>query len=99
MFKILLLGTNKAVIDDLFNQLGEVFEVLTSSLRYEDVMCHIKYVKPDAILYCLKNENKDVPGGPVVKNLPCNVGDMGLIPGGELRSQKSQSNKPTCRNC
>ena len=22
------------------------------------------------------------PGGPVVKNLPCNVGDMGLIPGG-----------------
>ena len=24
---------------------------------------------------------KDFPGGPVVKNLPCNAGDVGLIPG------------------
>ena len=40
----------------------------------------------------LKNENKDVPGGPVIKNLPCNAGDVGLIPGRELRSQKPQSN-------
>ena len=40
----------------------------------------------------LKNENKDVPGGPVVKNLSCNAGDVGLIPGRELRSQKPQSN-------
>ena len=23
----------------------------------------------------------DFPGGPLVKNLPCNPGDMGLIPG------------------
>lgn len=69
MFKILLLGTNKIVIDDLFNQLGEVFEVLTSSLRYEDVMNHIKYVRPDAIVYCLKNENRDIMSRTVgVKN-------------------------------
>ena len=25
--------------------------------------------------------NMDIPGGPMVKNLPCNAGDMGLIPG------------------
>ena len=25
----------------------------------------------------------DIPGGPVVKNLPANAGDMGSIPGGE----------------
>ena len=24
---------------------------------------------------------KGFPGGPVVKNLPCNAGDIGLIPG------------------
>ena len=23
----------------------------------------------------------DIPGGPMVKNLPCNAGDMGSIPG------------------
>ena len=27
------------------------------------------------------SSSKDFPGGPVVKNLPCNAGDMGLIPG------------------
>ena len=26
-------------------------------------------------------ENRDTPGGPVVKNLPANVRDMGFIPG------------------
>ena len=28
-----------------------------------------------------KDNQKDFPGGPMVKNLPSNVGDMGLIPG------------------
>ena len=27
------------------------------------------------------NQHWDLPGGPVVKNLPCNTGDMGQIPG------------------
>ena len=25
--------------------------------------------------------SRDFPGGPVVKNSPCNAGDMGLVPG------------------
>ena len=28
-----------------------------------------------------KMDNQDFPGGPVVKNLPANAGDMGLMPG------------------
>ena len=28
-----------------------------------------------------KKVPKDFPGGPVVKNLPCNAGDKGSIPG------------------
>ena len=28
-----------------------------------------------------KEEARDFPGGPVVKNLPSNAGDAGLIPG------------------
>ena len=32
-----------------------------------------------------KDEKVNFPGGPVVKNLPCNAGDTGLNPGpGEL---------------
>ena len=30
-----------------------------------------------------KNKAEGVPGGLVVKNLPANAGDTGLIPGGE----------------
>ena len=34
-----------------------------------------------------KNTTGDFPGGPVVKTLPCNAGDVGSIPGaGGLRS-------------
>ena len=28
-----------------------------------------------------RNEIRDFPGGPMVKNLPSNAGDVGLIPG------------------
>ena len=53
-----------------------------------------KMTKPyGSVLYCLKKNNnnnnkKDLPSGPVVKNLPSSAGDMGLIPG--------QGNDPTC---
>ena len=30
---------------------------------------------------CLRSSKQDFPGGPLVKNLPENAGDMGLIPG------------------
>ena len=39
----------------------------------------------------LKDMQKDFPGGPVVKNLPANEGDMGLTPGPE-RVHMLQSN-------
>ena len=40
------------------------------------------------IQFSLKKEGTswDFPGGPVVKNPPSNAGDMGSIPGQELRS-------------
>ena len=30
--------------------------------------------------YLLHKKNRNVPGGPVVKNPPCSAGDTGLIP-------------------
>ena len=33
------------------------------------------------IFTLLKGEVREFPGGPVVKNLPCNAGDMGSVPG------------------
>ena len=63
-----------------------------------------------AILYSsVKNiqPRQDFPGGPVVKNLPCNAGDMGSIPGrgpkiphamGQLSRRATTRDKPTHHN-
>ena len=54
----------------------------------------------------LENPPRDFPGGPVVKNLPSNAGDAGLIPGwgtkipratGQL-SPCDTTREPTCCN-
>lgn len=57
--KLLLLGTNNAVIDDFFRKMDEMFEIQSSSLRFDDIIGHMKYFKPDAIIYCLYRESKE----------------------------------------
>ena len=48
----------------------------------------------------LSFKNKwDFPGGPVVKNLPANAGDTGLIPGQGRRRVPRSSEAPRCRSC
>ena len=53
---------------------------------------------------CLKeNENKtlqwrDFPGGPVVKNPPCNLGDSGLIPGQVTKIPHTSEQQSQCLN-
>lgn len=58
-YKMLLVGKNKTVMDDFFGQLDEKMEVLTTSIRYDDIMSHIRYVEPDAFVYCIYNEPMD----------------------------------------
>lgn len=58
-YKLLLTGKNKTVIDDIFGQLNENLEPLTTSIRYEDIISHLKYVGPDAFVYCIYNETRD----------------------------------------
>ena len=44
---------------------------------------HAKYAPASSLP--LNVCSKDFPGSPVVQNLPCNAGDMGLIPGRETK--------------
>ncbi len=59
-YKALLIGGNNTIIDDFFTQLDENFEAQTTSVRYEDIISHIKYFEPDIFIYCLSNEPRDV---------------------------------------
>lgn len=44
-----------------------------------------------------KYSGGNIPGDLVVKNLPCNIGNVGSIPVGELRCHVLFG-KPTCQN-
>ena len=58
-YKILLIGKNRTVIDDFFTHLNDTFECQSTSSRYADIVCHIKYFEPDAFIYCMSEESKD----------------------------------------
>jgi len=58
-YKILLLGRNKSIIDDFFKQVDDRFELQTTSVRNADVLSHVKYFKPDVVLYCMNEEHKE----------------------------------------
>ncbi|MDE7259900.1 MAG: hypothetical protein K2N77_11790, partial [Lachnospiraceae bacterium] len=58
-YKVLLTGKNDSAIDDFFMQMGDNFEVLTTSARYEDIARHMTYFMPDIFVYCLYNESRD----------------------------------------
>lgn len=58
-YKVLLTGNNKTVINDFFSHLDENIELMTTSLRFEDILAHIKYFKPEAFCYCVSNEAEE----------------------------------------
>lgn len=58
-YKLLMLGKNKAVIDDIFMHLDEDFEAQTTSLRQKDIASHINCFEPDAVVFCLNREEKE----------------------------------------
>ncbi len=59
-FKVLLAGKNSTVINDFFSVINENFEILTTSIRWDDIVGHIKYFEPDAFCFCVYNETKDI---------------------------------------
>lgn len=58
-YKLLLVGTNKMIINEFFQQLEGKFELQTSSLRYADLLSHIKYFHPEAMVLCMNMEGQE----------------------------------------
>jgi len=58
-YKILLTGNNKMIINEFFTYMDFSFECLSTSDRYDDIVNHVKYIQPDALIYCLYGENPD----------------------------------------
>ena len=56
-FKLLLAGKNNLIIDDFFDHMEDEFDVMTTSLRYRDMVNHLDKFQPDLFVYCLYNES------------------------------------------
>lgn len=59
-YRVLLMGNNKSIMDDIFKYTEENFEYQSTSSRTDDIRCHLKYFKPHILLYCMHNESYDV---------------------------------------
>lgn len=58
-YNVLLFGMNTTVIEDFFNMGNDVFEFISSSLNYTDIMNHIKFYDLNILIYCLNQETKE----------------------------------------
>lgn len=58
-YKVLLLGNNKSIIDDLFLRTGDIFECQSTSSRFDDIASHLKHFLPHAVIYCMHNETRE----------------------------------------
>ena len=58
-YRVLLIGRNKIMMEDLFTHTNDEFELQTSSMRYQDIVSHIKYYRPNAIFFCMNKEEKE----------------------------------------
>lgn len=58
-YRVLLMGNNRATIDDIFLRLNDTFEIQNTSNRFEDIASHLKYYQPHAVIYCMHNETRE----------------------------------------
>lgn len=58
-YNVLLFGMNTSVIEDFFNLGNDVFEFVSSSLNYTDILNHLKFMDLDIMIYCLNQETKE----------------------------------------
>lgn len=58
-YKVLITGKNDPVVDGFFTKMSDHFEVLSTSIRYEDMIGHMNYFVPDIFVFCLYKESQD----------------------------------------
>ncbi|MDE7247995.1 MAG: response regulator [Lachnospiraceae bacterium] len=58
-YRVLLMGNNKMIINEFFTYMDFSFECFSTSERYDDIVNHVKYIRPHALVYCLHGENPD----------------------------------------
>lgn len=58
-YRILITGKNNVVLDDFFEYTGDTFDIISTSMRYEDMDNHLTICEPDIFVYCAANDTRD----------------------------------------
>lgn len=58
-YRVLVTGKNNLIIDNIFAQLGDVFDTICCSYRHVDRIRHIDLFKPDLFIICLNDESPE----------------------------------------
>ncbi len=58
-YVVLLTGNNRMAINEFFTYMDLDLECINTSSRYNDIVNHLKYISPDAFIYCLYGESPD----------------------------------------
>lgn len=58
-YRLLLLGTSEIALDDIFRKMREEFDMLSTTLHEQDIYGHLHYFQPHALVYCLRQENRE----------------------------------------
>lgn len=59
-YNTLLAGSNSSAIEDIFVHMEDTFFCVTTSLRYADIIRHIRIFKPELFVLCLRTETREV---------------------------------------
>lgn len=59
-YRVLLGGRNNTVIDDFFLLLGDAFDSVTTTERYEDILAHLRLCNPNVFVFCMNAEPREI---------------------------------------
>lgn len=58
-YKVLLVGNNNAAKNDFFNQMGDAFFLLSSSMRHDDMINHLNLFSPEIVVFCVSDKMQE----------------------------------------
>ena len=55
-YRLLLFGNNTSAIGDIYAHTNIKVELMTASTRFDDMIAHLKYYNPNALVYCMGDD-------------------------------------------
>lgn len=58
-YRVLLTGNNNIIMDDFFAHAQDTFEIISTSMRYDDMNQHLSICQPDIFVFCALDDSRE----------------------------------------